>query len=493
MGTMSSRDRKLKDLLQSREYILLVGKNKLILLVVILLSTLISLGHVIEGLRVLETSMKNPFTNWVDVSNRFEDGTNLLIRDIESYKDSFHITNIIGYHRPKHEIVKRDFTSELIKNRSLSINDPLVSMIFSDENLIHSFVDKEIILKEFNDCGIVVSEKFVNRIGYSNPLDVNEIVYSYQYLPNTGEDYDTYFKIPVVCIVKELPNNVDFVAEDKFFKLYRANNILIDESISSSYVRVLIDPRFDIASINDVRIEELIFQDEVLIYDKLYNYYEILLKNQLDKVARAEFRKELITKYSDIISFDELSCGELNSRDELSVDYYAYNFNSLENIKDFSKFALTEYGIEIPIKQVESKQNFFIVSRIAFLFVFILVIGCIFSIVLFLNNILRNHLEFIKPNLGTLKAFGMADRSIQMIYYKIIIKFFLIGSIIAFTIACIYHFIFNNLDVKGWYFNIYDLKILFIWLAILMSLIVFFYYSINKVLAKTAGDLIYNR
>ena len=174
--------------------------------------------------------------------------------------------------------------------------------------------------------------------------------------------------------------------------------------------------------------------------------------------------------------------------------YLAFNFNKLDKVRDFNEFLKTDprFGMEISMDQVEAKENFALVSRLTGLIAIILLGFSILSIVFYINSLLTTHLEGIKNNLGTLKAFGLNNKFLISVYIKIIILFIIISIIIGYLIS----FGIKMLEVgfsKIPVIDLFDYRIFITMIVILLFSSYISFISIRKILLKTPGDLIYNR
>jgi uncharacterized membrane protein YqjE len=124
----------------------------------------------------------------------------------------------------------------------------------------------------------------------------------------------------------------------------------------------------------------------------------------------------------------------------------------------------------------------------------ILLIFSVFSVALFIFNLLRNHLLKIRMNLGTFKAFGMSNTEIKSIYKGIIRRFCITGIGMAlagvFVIDLLVVLIFIRELHPLHMFNPYTLIAV---LAIIISVEWTVKKSSDSILENTPGDLIYGR
>ena len=117
----------------------------------------------------------------------------------------------------------------------------------------------------------------------------------------------------------------------------------------------------------------------------------------------------------------------------------------------------------------------------------------ILSIWLFINSLLKVHLERIKPNLGTFKAFGLSNQFLTNAYLRIIIAFISKASGLA-IVGIISVFLIDWLITGGQTnFDFNNKWILFAVLALVFISLLFSKRTIDKILEETPGNLIYGR
>ena len=296
-------------------------------------------------------------------------------------------------------------------------------------------------------------------------------------------------------IVKDLPDNVDVIISDQFMTLLNSSvtqSGFIDQSPSSSLqifskeelklgdIKVMLDG-IDVISISHT--EELINQNKLF-------FYSIEMDTTLTFLSRMRLVKGATVDYR-IKNYTTFNCnGEFPVK--ISPFYYSVYFKDLSKVKEFRDYVKDNYDIVISLSQVESRDNFYLMSRLASLFIYLLVVLSGISILLYLQNVIKNHLEKIRPSIGTLKAFGLSDKKIGNLYLRIISKFYLVASLVSLAFILIYRLIINFIQTN-FYFSLFDIRLLIIWIVLFGVLLFFFNSLIKKVLFKTPGDLIYNR
>ena len=149
---------------------------------------------------------------------------------------------------------------------------------------------------------------------------------------------------------------------------------------------------------------------------------------------------------------------------------------------------------------IEAKENFNFFNKLANLLSVSLIFFSVFSIFIFTTNLINNHIDKTKRNLGTLKAFGLGNNSVILIYT--LISSLLVVS--AFTVAYLLSYILGSIILDS-LINIFNISIEnvieYINLDILHLIIAFIIIPIltislrilSKLKDATPGDLIYER
>ncbi len=132
-----------------------------------------------------------------------------------------------------------------------------------------------------------------------------------------------------------------------------------------------------------------------------------------------------------------------------------------------------------------------------------LLIFSMFSILIFLINIINTHFEKIKQNIGTLKAFGLSNNKLITNYILIYSLIILVTAIIAFVFSVLLGelgfsvLIFNLLDITiengEKCFELLNFSGLLSFFFIITLSISVVYFRLRKILLSTPGDLIFER
>ncbi|MFM7106483.1 MAG: FtsX-like permease family protein, partial [Flavobacteriales bacterium] len=241
----------------------------------------------------------------------------------------------------------------------------------------------------------------------------------------------------------------------------------------------------------------------ISFYPELKNYLEV---DSVWKIVESNWDKCGIDKDNAYRTFP-FDRALFDKRD-ISPDQLSVYFQDLEKIDDFAKFvARINYedsknseSIQVDQNKVKDKKNFLFLSNVAYVISFLLILFATASIGLFINNLVRNHLNKVKMNLGTFKAMGLHNKESVSIYFRIILVFFFIACSFGFLMAFIAGVSMNELlvwsvksDDDMSYFVLFNNNTALAFAFVLGISSVISYRTIHKILSKSPGDLIYNR
>lgn len=487
----------------------LTGKSRkgIIALAVILALTFSALGFSIGGIKYLKNKMDDPFTNWVNMNVKasYRDKIPAVKHFFEKkeIRDSFHLDNISDYVIEFFEFYNLETNG--IFNKKIRTIDPdtrLIKEILSEknDNVIAGFEYKDGEDFEFPQCAIVMKESAIRET-----LGVEDVS-SIKRLPFKIGEFLIY--VEVFAIVKELPDLCEGLISNHFYNVLKrelgktgfvavnsTNKFIFHgtipegkkESFESEVMELMKDYEVLSLDLGDFEINKDISLDQIEVYSR--NYYPIdslrALATQLNEAGLMNFAKLYVPSNCEI--------GQTFS--EIERPYYvAFNFNKLDKVRDFNNVLKTDprFLMEISMDQVESKENFALVSRLTGIIAFILLVFSFLSIVFYINSLLTKHLEKIKKNLGTLKAFGLNNRFLISIYVGIIFMFMIFSVILGFIIS-MFISLLEKMTMKIPIIDLYDYRIYVVIAVILVITVITSYNSIKNILLKTPGDLIYNR
>jgi hypothetical protein len=181
-------------------------------------------------------------------------------------------------------------------------------------------------------------------------------------------------------------------------------------------------------------------------------------------------------------------------------DYLSVNFNDLNRVDLFAEKFSEDAGIKIEMSKIEQMKNYNFVSKLTRIMSIILIGFSVVMINIFLSNILSTHLNNIKMNIGTFKAFGI---DIKRIYIGMMYIFVLLPLLLALIIAGVLGYlglVYFLIDVispfaveKNLYFDLFNSYTLVS--VIVLAIVNYYAFSviIDRIFKQTPGDLIYDR
>lgn len=475
----------------------ILANKEILKLVGILFLTLIALGLSLGGLQKLEKRMNNPFTNWVNVPVSYKvekHFTTILTRfENEALKDSFLLNNISNYTVTRKQFIHATSGQTYNqKGRTVNSNSALLRKILSDKegNVIVNWVGNDSVFKDY-PCGIIVTKSMLENLGYINPLSQKKIILK--------DDSGYTIFIEVLAIVKELPDLCDFLTSPVLYNLLikAMDETGFIEQTGTSNILHFVSSTNDVdeleakvkGAITDYKLNKIKTQSYSINESENHWYHQLIFTRSFPISKSLELFEKI-----DIANSFYLTKWNCNQRFDYiqSPDYLAFNFNQLDKIKMFKNHTEEVYDIEVDMNQIEAKENFALVSRLSRFTLLALFVFSLASILFFINSLLEIHLEKIKPNIGTFKAFGLSNKFLTSSYLKIIGVFILLSTFLAFIGALCAKLIDVFLGLKS-NFILFDLRIGVAFIFLLLLSLLFSMFTINRILKETPGNLIYGR
>jgi hypothetical protein len=500
---------------KERKELLGKGYKNLIWLVMIFLITFLSLGFANGSLKYLKKKMDDPFIKWVniDVPYSMENQINEIneLLGNKKTKDSFDYRSVMGNYEFSFEFSQINTGRGIyFKGRSIEPENPILNSILDEKNKVSGklFLKKE-------DIGFIVTKDLLLKLGYKPK--VHHIVVHYKV-----NDVIYNIPFPVIAIVNSLPNKNEFaVTPYLFLKFYHSQNNPFDLSKNEyqsqliyfvpgvdqeakdiskkiiSYIQNKYGKEAFVNQIIEKNESSLIpgFNIHIIVDTvKITNSYQQINDGILNEINRNKEKICRVYNYN-LSGFETIK----RPLDQLSV-----NFNSLDKIRDFQQFVFAKYKLLIDMSLIESKENYNFVTKLTNVILFFLILLCVISVILYITNILIQHLEKIKKNIGTFKAFGLTNRTMKFIYAQMINEFLIFAIIISYSLSLILGklgfiklllLIFQAKLEKGQnYFDLINNQyVLYSILLIFVFSVISIIFRLNTLLDKTPGDLIYNR
>jgi hypothetical protein len=479
---------------------LVANKYKLLLLLIVVITSFWAIGFS-NGVQIyLKKKMDNPFVKFITVTinnkTNYEELKEDLSRDEVQSRFNFRPP-------PSVNTTIQNFQSTGTKQpdaylRAINANDPLYKFLLNESDI--SLSDNPIdITQNETSWGIIVTKDYLKKLGYSD-LNVGYINYI---RPANNKDDDT-IPIPVAAVVEQLPDYLNGIVNEKLLISMKGgfNDNPLDISLHKSELCFFIN--------GDVNAEEIIntiqnkfpenqikdLVNESHTQGKRFVLYTDTPQEDFETIKILLKNHEVIRVYN----FTDKSLPPSIESDK--PDFITIPFNSLDSVSAFQKYLEENHNnVRIDMNTVEAKNNFNTFDKISSLLGLLLTMfGSVLMISITLNTIL-NHIEKNKTNLGTLKAFGMSNLSVTIVYTSI--AAFLIFSItaIGYVFNKITGSIISNYVAKlgnmnlSQEFNLYILEFntTLLLIFVLFPILTVFGFIYHKLYNKTPGDLIYDR
>ena len=520
-------------LLLAREAKEVVGKKgtNLWLLTIVLVATFSSIAFSEGSMLYLKDKMADPFTNWVNIKkddtanetfNRFreklllpENAQRFDYRDV--LMDQYLGLNIQGPDGGRVEYLSIRFFEHL--------HTPIVKTILDESNIVEGCeVDTTVFVD--NTLGFIITQDALQRLGYQK-----DNLPAYIHLLSsvkTEHAYDmnldslglkTYavsktskfvpIALPLLAVVRKLPNNVDMVSANFFYEQYHYNDITNPFDVTThetTYLHRLVYWVSD--EVGEDTFSRFVSQKgtDVTVYDE--SEANIAMKpwkkgKMLQVDVGGEHQPiEVFTAIDEAVSnqWNETKVQrvyQLDTEEHPSPrsDYLSVEFRSLKHIREFEAFA-KKYGISLEMELVHSLENFDAVTVMAGILSSAMVVFSIVCIIMFMVNMLQSYFQKVKRNIGTFKAFGMNGTELIQVYVLILVAIVCSSVILALFITWGIQGLLPVIGVEKDGFNYLSLWNTTTYIAtfvIFLSTVLTVIFVMVRMLSQTPGDLIYDR
>lgn len=492
--------------------------SNMLLLVLILVFSMSCLGIGKSIMTYMSKKMESPFISYIyvnvpsgyDVS--LDSATvNATFRtavqsEYDDYKQYFSILS-----EPKADYRTIKSCKVVSSNEVVKTKQALIKRTESDDPLISFMKTKGILPNKFSftpnypgEIGCVVKESYLKELGYE---DLNEASYL-QVLQSNKEYGDFYNPIPIKYIVSSLPDGIDILMGNGAFNIcedwrgihpqlccvpeQNIKGVVIPSEKNNHKDFVFIPASSNVKPPTFSSIPTYISRFKPFVAGDIYP-----LKEDPNYFMDNKLNNDLIFIY-DYYELSSLA----GKPDEISKEIYSVKFNpeDLTKVADFNSFLTDYFGLKIDMRVIEDKNNFNTMNKITQILSYSLILLSILSIVVFKTSLFTTHISQNRKNLGTLKAFGIANNEVIKIYsyicmFMIIVSFalaFVISRLIGGTIVILLSEWFGIAELNDISYRSYPFLELVTYFIILPLVMVIFklFKSLND---TTPGDLIYDR
>lgn len=493
---------------EKNEYRSILGKRKsnFWILFGIFLFAIAALAFSRSGLAYLSHKMNDPFINWILIREqgdfkRFRtdvaDTAVLKKYEIGALEANTYINTYL------YSAEQKKFYAE---GRTIAHDSRLLERILDDDNTIAKR-GKEIAP---TDYGWIVTQELMERLGYTN-ADEYPLFMNYTNLGN-GENIENWhvpvikntdmdIPIPIIAVVKQLPDLLDFISPRFFFEREQANtfNISMHKEYFYDLVWVTTDTQGVATQMKAILNQEGVDynpQLEVSEYtDALMPAYRLrVILYDTIVAAINDAAKRITTALPDIYRFYQYDTRESN---DFETPYLSFMFDNLAGVSDFAEWVKNEYGIRIDMAQIEAKNNFNTFNLLAAVLCMAIVLLSALFVTIFLWFLIDSHFKSISRNLGTIMAFGLPNKTIVHSYQVVFLRLILFAlSLAVIVLAGVELLLFELGMVREGNYNYIELLDAWVWVFIIiipiLTLIVVSI-TIKQKLKSNPGDLIFER
>ena len=489
--------------------------SNLLVLSTMLILSMMAIGLGEGAISYLDEKMNNPFVSFVNVKipsdNPFQipeikefhnEAEIKRLKEDSSYVKSS-LNDYYGFKEPYP--VYDDWAN--FTNLDLNITENAKVRRGSESDPIYEFILKEDKTTasnnfDFDGWGCVVSLDYLTN---KNKLKFEDKNSSFLNLRKSVNGEHTHFSVPIQGFVKSFPDEIDVLLGEKLFEALQDpdfwTSLEYQDSNRTSYLQYYV--------FNNIPLKKYLVENDFkeIEYDDIIHEGGKMFK--LDNLTLNQ-RTQIINKLPDIAnSFNVLDFNLVNLprfKLELTPELYVFEFyDKLDRISDFNVFLkkktiYDKKSLEIDMRIIESKKNFDLFNKLANLLSLALIFFSIFSIVLYITNLIVSHISKNKKNLGTLKAFGLSNNNIILIYSAISIALITISFIISFFISALIGNMLVSLianyfeigDASSLNYISYPVHVLAAFFIVLPSVAIYFklWWNLRE---STPGDLIYGR
>jgi hypothetical protein len=489
----------------TKEYRVIVGeKNKgnFWILFAVFFLTIGSLSFSSARMELLKSKMDSPFVKWVSIKTSNDSFFSALQDSTKQEKHHFSKVERNGSLYPYVFGASNEYYN--ISGRSFDYDSDIFTAVLNNSNVIES---NKTTLAE-NDYGWIVTADLMEQLGYADgeyPLFINDAINLDETLMQPlGIEHSGNFQktpVPIIAVVKQLPNNLDMISTTYFKQQDDFDFALYNEDYKNDYFGTLlfvVEHEEKAKQYLEENLQEfgLEWQEKLDTTFNFNNKKELRAFVQIDSDDNEKI-SQLNRKLADILTNTKTPIFryydyQLRSDNMSDNQYISLFFDDLKDIVAFQEFAKQEFDIDIDMTQIDAKNNYVQFNILALTLSIILSIISILFVLIFIYFLINAHFQKISKNLGTIMAFGLDNTIIEKIYLAVFMKLILVGLISAVVILCLAQCIFSYAQYHYW-LNMLEWKVWIVIVAVVLSSITTIRFILQKKLRNTPGNLIYER
>lgn len=499
------------------------GGRKFILLILIATVSLWSIGFSSGASQYLKAKMDSPFVKFLKVDIPFQlaqkqsyvqELKKVMKQDsiVNGYNvegisfTSFAFESFYAKESASKSSGKKSRKSETAKIRMINADDKMYAFMKSNG----LFRDDKFIDFSAAPYSIVVTEEYLNKLGYNNDYPA---FLDFRFRGVNKEEFEV--PVGIAGIVSQLPDKCDILCTEELFPHiagYTQYSVL-DPKASGHLNEFIIYTEKSVKGISSD-----VFEIQALGLDKQSigagrPYY--VFPNQAD-ISNKEIEAELAKKvgeYQKIYNYNSVGQVADTTLSGVIYDKLIIEMSSLEQVNKLRKMMLgintrfesltsnqKKIGLVIDMDVIESRNNFMTFNSVSKILSRVLVLISIGFIIVLVIQTLLQHINRNAKNLGTLKAFGMSNRIIGLTY--VVISFVIIGIVYLAASALLFLIadlstdtVLSLVGLNTGGESLYDFTVLLTYLPFftVLPLLVVGLTIWLKIRNETPGDLIYER
>lgn len=428
-----------------REYTSILGKRRanFYILLLVFLCSIGALEFSRSGIKYLNHKMDDPFINWVDVRQQGKFETLLSDAKDTSLLKHFHIDDVEENNYLLDYVFTRQHKKVRIEGRTFVPGSRLMEKILDDDNVV---VRRSRAVDE-DDYGWIITQDLLSRLGYAADKDSVPMFANYTFrgdrtnIESWGlEAYDDDYivvPIPIIAVVKQLPDLLDYMAPSHFLEQYNDDGRPFNISMHESYFRDLYFAMADTAGAARRIAASLMKSGVEYDPDMVFERYDaahlmawrvrIVMRDSIAGNVNAAARQVSADQgnYYRIFDYD------MGAGYKLRTNYISLMFNDLSKVGEFAAWVKNEYDIRIDMAQIDAKNNFNTFNLLSSVLCVAIIILSLLFLAIFLWFLIDSHFRAISKNLGTIMAFGLPNRTIINIYLRLFLRLVATSLLVA--------------------------------------------------------------
>lgn len=491
------------------EYSSILGKKRLnfIILLVVFVCAIAALEFSRSGTKYLSYKMSDPFINWVDIKKADNENFEQFmesVRDADVIK-RYNINNVEMNNYMIDYLFDREYKKIRVEGRTLAPSSRLLEKILDPSNVV---VSRNTAIND-DDYGWIITLDVLHRMGFeedsiplfagiASPGDTsNAIEWGIKY--QKGKFFD--IPVPIIAVVRQLPNLLDFVAPSYYFDQDKSGsfNITMHKEYYNDIYFVMEDTVGSYTAVANALDSVGVPYDNNFVYERYDNSFfnawrvrAVVYDSVTSNVNAAADR--VLAAHPEYYRFYEYDFGET---DPLAPDYLSLMFNDVSNVAAFADWAKNDFGIRIDMAQIDAKNNFNTFNILSNVLCMAIVILSVLFVTIFLWFLIDSHFRSISKNLGTIMAFGLPNRTIVQIYLRVFLRMVCTSLLIAVASLVVIELLMSILGIvrEGGFHYISALDgwvvAMIVVIPVMTAVVVAF--TVRRKLRAKPGDLIFDR